>query len=83
LNSLIGFISPLNDPDEEEVGEGSFLPTKYYLEIKLENRKNIDLFKEKLENSLFGKFTYLNILIEKLIKYLNKLFLYCTKQIYI
>jgi len=28
LNSLIGFISPLNDPEEDEIGDGSFLPTK-------------------------------------------------------
>jgi hypothetical protein len=28
LNSFIGFISPLDDPEEDELGGDSFLPTK-------------------------------------------------------
>lgn len=39
LNSFIGFISPLEDPDDVEIDEGSFLPEKASEEFKPFQRK--------------------------------------------
>jgi len=55
LNSFIGFISPLEDPEEDELnGDNSFLPTGYYIYYKLEMLMNSDHFKENLKNFIFG-----------------------------
>ena len=65
LNSFIGFISPLQDPEDEECSlddKNSFLPQKYKIN-HIGPQRNSDLSKGRSKNSssgtvLSGRFQY-------------------------